>query len=85
MQSIHSLTRRSFLAVPAAALLARRVTLSAAAIASMKDAYKNVFLIGTALDFRQPNEFTPEELELITSQFNVFPCFRISSATSMIG
>ena len=64
------LTRRSFLAVPAAALLARRVAF-AAAMASMKDAYKNVFLIGTALDFRGPNDFTPEELELITSQFNV--------------
>ena len=70
MQPFHGLTRRSFLAVPAAALLARRVAF-AAAIASMKDAYKNVFLIGTALDFRGPSEFTPEELELITSQFNV--------------
>ena len=65
------LTRRSFLAVPAAALFAQRISLSAAAVAAMKDAYRNVFLIGTALDFRRPDEFTPEELTLITSQFNV--------------
>ena len=65
------LTRRSFLAVPAAAFFAQRVSLSAAAVAAMKDAYRNAFLIGTALDFRRPDEFTPEELELITSQFNV--------------
>jgi hypothetical protein len=30
-----------------------------------------VFLIGTALDFRTPNEFSPAELDLIKSQFNV--------------
>jgi len=64
------LTRRSFLAAPAAALFAQRISLSAAAVAAMKDAYRNVFLIGTALDFRRPDEFTSEELELITSQFN---------------
>ena len=64
------LTRRSFLAVPAAAFFAQRIALSAAAVAAMKDAYRNVFLIGTALDFRRPDEFTPEELALITSQFN---------------
>src|SRR5688500_3339154 len=64
------LTRRSFLAVPAAALFAQRISRSAAAVAAMKDAYRNVFLIGTALDFRRPDEFTSEELELITSQFN---------------
>jgi GH35 family endo-1,4-beta-xylanase len=36
----------------------------------MKDAYRDAFLIGTALDFRRPNEFNATELELITSQFN---------------
>ena len=56
--------------MPAAALFAQRICLSAAAAAAMKDAYKNVFLIGTALDFRRPDEFTAAELELITSQFN---------------
>jgi GH35 family endo-1,4-beta-xylanase len=65
------LSRRSFLAVPAGALLARRITLSAAAAAALKDAYKGVFLIGTALDFRRPDEFTADETQLITSQFNV--------------
>jgi GH35 family endo-1,4-beta-xylanase len=71
MHSDHGLTRRSFLAVPAAALLARRVALSAAAMTSIKDAYRGVFLIGTALDFRRPDEFSADELELITSQFDV--------------
>jgi GH35 family endo-1,4-beta-xylanase len=71
MDANFGMTRRTFMAVPAAALLAGRVSLSAAAIAAMKDAYKNVFLIGTALDFRSPTEFTPEETALITSQFNV--------------
>jgi GH35 family endo-1,4-beta-xylanase len=71
MRPSHSLSRRTFLAVPAAALLTRHVSArqSAAAIA-MKDAYKGVFLIGTAIDFRQPEEFDAAELALITSQFN---------------
>jgi GH35 family endo-1,4-beta-xylanase len=70
MTANYHLTRRSFLAVPAAAFFAQQISLSAAAVASMKDAYKNVFLIGTAVDFRRPDEFTPEELALITSQFS---------------
>ena len=37
----------------------------------MKDAYKNAFLIGTALDFRRPDEFDATELDIIKSQFNV--------------
>ena len=36
----------------------------------MKDAYKDVFLIGAALDFRRPDEFDPGELQLIASQFS---------------
>ena len=30
-----------------------------------------MFLIGSALDFRTPNEFNAAELDLIKSQFNV--------------
>jgi GH35 family endo-1,4-beta-xylanase len=63
-------SRRSFLAVPAVALLGRQVWLSAAAAALMKEAYRNVFVIGTVLDFRRPDEFDATELDLITSQFN---------------
>jgi GH35 family endo-1,4-beta-xylanase len=37
----------------------------------MKDACKDMFLIGTALDFRTANEFNLVELDLIKSQFNV--------------
>src|SRR3954466_1103498 len=70
MTANYPLPRRSFLAVPAAAFFAQQISLSAAAVAAMKDAYKNVFLIGTAVDFRRPDEFTPEELALITSQFS---------------
>jgi GH35 family endo-1,4-beta-xylanase len=42
----------------------------AAGIPSLKDACKDVFLIGTALDFRTPTEFSAAELEIIKSQFN---------------
>ena len=38
---------------------------------SLKDAYKGDFLIGTALDFRKPDEFNETELANIKSQFNV--------------
>jgi len=38
---------------------------------SLKDAYKDDFLIGTALDFRTPEEFNDKELGIIKSQFNV--------------
>src|SRR5262249_46032061 len=65
------MTRREFVAVIAA--LASRATAvrAAAAVPSMKDACKDMFLIGTALDFRAANEFNPAELEIIKSQFNV--------------
>jgi GH35 family endo-1,4-beta-xylanase len=75
MSHFSELSRRSFLAASAAAVFGPRLGASAAgqvaAAASLKDAYKNAFLIGTALDFRRPNEFDAAELELITSQFNV--------------
>jgi len=38
---------------------------------SLKDACRDLFLVGTALDFRSPTEFTAAELDLIKSQFNV--------------
>jgi GH35 family endo-1,4-beta-xylanase len=40
------------------------------ALPSMKDAYRGAFLIGTALDFRRPDEFNDAELGIIRSQFN---------------
>ena len=70
MQPHLYLSRRSFLAAPAAVWLTGRSRLWASAAAGlMKDAYKGVFVIGTALDFRRPDEFDAAELELITSQF----------------
>ena len=36
----------------------------------MKDAHKKHFLIGAALDFRKPDEFSSAELELIKTHFN---------------
>ena len=71
MSSSFHLSRRNFLAVPAALALGGRARLSAlTTAAALKDAYKGVFRIGTALDFRRPDEFTPAEVDLITSQFS---------------
>ena len=72
MSDIRGVSRRSFLAAATAALAAGRFDTHPvqAAGPSMKDAYRGAFLIGTALDFRRPNEFTTTELDLITSQFN---------------
>jgi GH35 family endo-1,4-beta-xylanase len=66
------LSRRSFLAAATAALAASRFNPRPvqAAEPSMKDAYRGAFLIGTALDFRRPDEFTAAEVDLITSQFS---------------
>jgi GH35 family endo-1,4-beta-xylanase len=63
------LSRRTFLTAAVAALptLATRVR---AAVPSLKDACRGVFLIGTAFDFRTPTEFTSSELDFIRSQFN---------------
>ncbi len=72
MISKQNLSRRSFLAATTAGLITSQLgTRTAAAIPSMKDAYKNAFLIGTALDFRRPDEFDATELDIIKSQFNV--------------
>src|SRR5687767_12294137 len=71
MDHLHALTRRSFLAVSAAAFASARVRAAAQVAQSLKDAYKNVFLIGAAFDFRRPDEFDAAELDLIKSQFNV--------------
>jgi len=71
-----TISRRDFLAaavaVGAAAAAPPAGALAAAAPGpSLKDACSGMFLLGTALDFRTPNEFTPEELDLIKAQFNV--------------
>jgi len=66
------LSRRSFLAAATAALAAGGFDADPvqAAGLSLKDAYRSAFRIGTALDFRRPDEFTAAELDVITSQFN---------------
>jgi len=66
-----TLSRREFLAAGAAAIASRLALHAAAGPPSLKDAFKDIFLIGTALDFRTANEFNPAELDLIKSQFNV--------------
>jgi len=63
--------RREFITSIAAAIAApASMVLGQAGTPSMKDAFKGLFTIGTALDFRSANEFTATELELIKSQFN---------------
>jgi endo-1,4-beta-xylanase len=66
---MNDLSRRAFLATVAATLPALGIR-GASAAPSLKDAYKGIFLIGTALDFRTPAEFTAAELDFIRSQFN---------------
>ena len=61
-----TMSRRSFLAAAAAAVVS-----PAAGAPSLKDACRGAFLIGTALDFRMPDEFSAAELDLIRAQFNV--------------
>ena len=65
------LSRRSFLAATGVLLGTGLSATPGQRPQSLKDAYRNAFLIGTALDFRSANEFDPAELDLITSQFNV--------------
>jgi endo-1,4-beta-xylanase len=68
----HTISRREFLAASAAAIAGPRLAGRAGAgTPSLKDTFKKMFLIGTALDFRSANEFNPAELDLIKSQFNV--------------
>ena len=63
--------RREFMAAITAALAAPASRAFAqASTPSLKDACKDMFVIGTALDFRSTNEFNPTELDLIQSQFN---------------
>jgi len=67
-----NLSRRSFLAAGTGILLNARLDAAGRAEAvSLKEAYKNAFLIGTALDFHRPDEFDSTELEIIKSHFNV--------------
>jgi GH35 family endo-1,4-beta-xylanase len=71
-QSDFMISRRDFLAaIAAAAATGTGAPAAAAAVPSLKDTCRDIFLIGTALDFRTPNEFTPVELDLIKAQFNV--------------
>lgn len=64
--------RREFLAAITASLVGTRAGAQSAPTAtSLRDACDGVFLIGTALDFRTPDEFSTAELELIRTQFDV--------------
>lgn len=63
------LSRRDFLAAVAATLPAARLR-AQAAVPSLQDACRGVFLIGAAFDFRTPAEFTAAEIDFIRSQFN---------------
>ena len=63
------LSRRDFL-VAVAAAASTAAARAQTGVPSLKDACSGVFLIGTAFDFRTPTEFTPAELDFITSQFN---------------
>src|SRR5688572_23043034 len=66
------ISRRDFLTAGAVVLAAPSIAARAAAeTPSLKEAFKDIFLIGAALDFRMPNEFNAAELDLIKSQFNV--------------
>ena len=66
------ISRRDFLTAGAVALACPSIGARAAAeIPSLKEACKDIFLLGTALDFRTATEFSAAELDLIKSQFNV--------------
>ena len=69
-RSYSTLSRREFLGATAALAAAAVGVRAQTRTPSLKEACKDLFLIGTALDFRRPDEFTPTELELIKSQFN---------------
>jgi GH35 family endo-1,4-beta-xylanase len=65
------ISRREFLTASAVALCGHSMARAAAEISSLREACKDIFLVGTALDFRTPTEFNAAELDLIKSQFNV--------------
>src|ERR1051325_7888412 len=69
-QNVFVMSRRNFLATAAALASTATFARAAAGTPSLKDACKDLFLIGTALDFRTPTEFSPVELDLIKSQFS---------------
>ncbi len=64
------LSRRDFLVAVGAATVSTAGLGAQSKVPSLKDACSGVFLIGTALDFRSPTEFTAAELDFIKSQFN---------------
>jgi GH35 family endo-1,4-beta-xylanase len=70
MEESSTLSRRDFLVASAALAAPTFRVLAQSGTPSLKDACRDMFLIGTALDFRRANEFNPTELELIKSQFN---------------
>jgi GH35 family endo-1,4-beta-xylanase len=49
----------------------RNISVDSQGVPSLKDIYAGDFLIGTAIDFRRPDEFNPRELEIIKSQFSI--------------
>ena len=66
------ISRRDFLTAGAVALACPSIGARAAAeTPSLKEACKDIFLLGTALDFRTATEFSAAELDLIKLQFNV--------------
>jgi GH35 family endo-1,4-beta-xylanase len=83
MSKDQKLSRRSFLTSTAgaaagvvwssrlAAAPAFRAAETSLVQTSLKDAYRDAFRIGAALDFRRPDEFNAAELELIKTHFNV--------------
>jgi GH35 family endo-1,4-beta-xylanase len=64
-------SRRAFLAASGVLLSTRMKATPRQERSSLKEVYKNHFLIGTALDFRRPDEFNSAELEILTNHFNV--------------
>jgi endo-1,4-beta-xylanase len=66
-----TLSRRSFLAATGVLLSTSLHATPGPDTPSLKEAYKNAFLIGTALDFRRPDEFDSTELAIIKSHFDV--------------
>ena len=70
-RSSSPISRRDFLKTSAAAVaLPAFHPFVQTPMPSLKEACKDIFLIGTALDFRTPNEFSETELNLIKTQFN---------------
>jgi endo-1,4-beta-xylanase len=70
MSCRRSCAARFALTVLTAALLCGKTSTVLADGPSLKDAYKNDFLIGVALGGTLPDDYSPQELAVIKSQFN---------------